>query len=79
MKGKKPSIKVTSKSKASNKNAVPKLAKGKKAVTRKGFSENIKREKMLGQSTKRAVGTAYGEAYLGIDKMEKKAAKKKKK
>lgn len=78
MKGKKSGVKITSKSGASNKNAVPKLARGKKAVTKKGFSENIKRERMLGKSTKRAVGTAYGEAYLGIDKMEKKAEKKKK-
>lgn len=60
------------------KKKVSPLAKGKKAVTPKGFAENIKREKELGKSKKRAVGTAYGEAYLGIDKMEDKKRKKKK-
>lgn len=56
----------------------PKLVKGPKAKSRKGFAENIKREKDMGKSKKRAVGTAYGEAYLGIDKLEKKAAKRRK-
>lgn len=55
----------------------PRLVKGRKARTRKGFDENIKREESLGKKPKRAVGTAYGEAYLGIDKMEKDAAKRK--
>lgn len=49
----------------------PKLVTGPKAKTRAGFSENIQREKSLGKSEKRAVGTAYGEAYLGIDDLEK--------
>lgn len=56
----------------------PKLVRGPKARTRKGFAENIKREEKLGKGKKRAVGTAYGEAYLGIDKLEKNAAKRKK-
>lgn len=51
---------------------VKKLARGEKAITRKGFAENMKREKELGKSKKRQIGTAYGEAYLGIDKMERK-------
>jgi hypothetical protein len=72
-------MKATAKAKTSNKGVAPKLVKGAKAETKKGFAQNIKREKMLGKSEKRAVGTAYGESYLGIDKMEKAAAKRKKK
>ena len=49
----------------------PKLVKGPQARTREGFSENVKREKSLGKSEKRAVGTAYGEAYLGIDDLNR--------
>lgn len=51
---------------------VKKLVRGEKAITRKGFAQNIERERELGKSPKRAVGTAYGEAYLGIDKAEHK-------
>lgn len=47
------------------------LVRGEKARTRKGFAENMEREKELGKSKKRQVGTAYGEAYLGIDKAER--------
>lgn len=54
----------------------PKLVKGQKARTNKGFQENIKREKSLGKSEKRAVGTAYGEDYLAYDKSKAKARKK---
>lgn len=49
------------------------LAKGKKARTPKGFQENIKT--MNKASKKRAVGTAYGEADLAIDKAKKKKVK----
>ena len=52
------------------------LVKGPKAESRKGFKKNIKTMEKAGYSKKRAVGTAYGEAYLGIDDMEKKDAKK---
>lgn len=55
---------------------VPKLVKGQKARTNKGFQENIKREKALGKSEKRAVGTAYGEDYLAYDKDKARARKK---
>jgi len=57
---------------------VAKLVKGPKAETRAGFHENIVRERELGKSPKRAVGTAYGESYLGIDDMERRANKRKK-
>lgn len=53
------------------------LVKGSKARTRKGFAKNIKTMEKAGKSKKRAVGTAYGEAYLGIDEMERKAKRKK--
>lgn len=46
------------------------LVKGKKAKTRKGFSENIKKEMKAGKPQKQAVAIAYSEA---------KRAKKKKK
>lgn len=48
------------------------LAKGPAARSEKGFAQNIKREKELGKSDKRAVGTAYGEAHLAIDRAKKK-------
>lgn len=51
------------------------LAKGKKARTPKGFQENIKTMKKAGYGKKRAVGTAYGEADLAIDKAKKKKVK----
>lgn len=38
------------------------LVKGKKAKTKKGFSENIKREMKEGKPQKQAVAIAYSEA-----------------
>jgi hypothetical protein len=38
------------------------LVKGKKAKTRKGFSENVKREMDAGKPQKQAVAIAYSEA-----------------
>lgn len=38
------------------------LVKGAKARTRKGFSENVKREVKAGKPTKQAVAIAYSEA-----------------
>ena len=52
------------------------LVKGTKARTRKGFAENIKTMEKSGKSRKRSIGTAYGEAYLGIDKAERKKKRK---
>ena len=60
-----------------NKGTAPSLVTGARAETRAGFAQNIRREKDLGKSNKRAVGTAYGESYLGIDKMERDDRKKK--
>lgn len=51
------------------------LVKGKKARTRKGFSENIKREMHEGKPHKQAVAIAYSEARRG--KKAKKPAKRK--
>lgn len=45
--------------------ALPKLVKGKKASSPKGFAENIKRESMLGDKKKQAVKIAYKEAERG--------------
>lgn len=44
------------------------LVKGKKASTRKGFSENIKREMNAGKPQKQAVAIAYSEAREGKKK-----------
>lgn len=44
------------------------LVKGKKAKTRKGFSENIKREVKEGKPPKQAVAIAYSEARKGKKK-----------
>lgn len=41
------------------------LVKGKKAKTRKGFSENVKREMEAGKPQKQAVAIAYSEARRG--------------
>lgn len=38
------------------------LVKGKKAKTRKGFSENVKREMEAGKPQRQAVAIAYSEA-----------------
>ncbi len=41
------------------------LVKGKKAKTKKGFSENVKREMESGKPQKQAVAIAYSEAREG--------------
>ena len=41
------------------------LVKGKKAKSRKGFSENVKREMHEGKPQKQAVAIAYSEARRG--------------
>lgn len=38
------------------------LVKGKKASSKKGFSENVKREMQAGKPQKQAVAIAYSEA-----------------
>lgn len=50
------------------------LVKGKAAKSKKGFSENIKREMNSGKPQKQAVAIAYSEAREG--KKKKKAKKK---
>lgn len=52
------------------------LVKGKKARTRKGFSENVRREKAAGKPTKQAVAIAYSEARRKKKKKKKPAKKK---
>ena len=52
------------------------LVKGKKAKTRKGFSENVEREMHAGKPQKQAVAIAYSEAR---ESKRGKAAKKPKK
>lgn len=54
-----------------SKRGVPPLIRGKEAKTNAGFQENISRERDLGKSMKRAVGTAYGEADLAKRKQRK--------
>jgi hypothetical protein len=49
------------------------LIKGKKAKTKKGFSENVKREMEAGKPKKQAVAIAYSEA--GEKRKKKKAPK----
>ena len=46
------------------------LVKGSKAKTRKGFSDNVKREMDAGKPQKQAVAIAYSEA--GENKKKKK-------
>ena len=41
------------------------LVSGKKAKTRKGFSENIKREMEAGKPQRQAVAIAYSQARKG--------------
>ena len=48
------------------------LVKGKKSRTRKGFSENIRREMEAGKPQKQAVAIAYS-----VARQSKKKAKKK--
>jgi hypothetical protein len=47
------------------------LVKGKKAKTKKGFSENIKREMDAGKPQKQAVAIAYSEARGGKKRSKK--------
>lgn len=49
------------------------LIKGSKAKTKKGFSENVKREMESGKPQKQAVAIAYSEA--GEKKTKKKGKK----
>lgn len=44
------------------------LVKGKKAKTKKGFSENVKREIESGKSQAQSVAIAYSEAGKGKKK-----------
>lgn len=48
------------------------LVKGKKARTKKGFSENVKREMEAGRPQKQAVAIAYSEANRKSKKKRKK-------
>ena len=48
------------------------LVKGKKAKTRKGFSENVKREMDAGKPQKQAVAIAYAQARKKKKKVKKK-------
>lgn len=47
------------------------LIKGKKAQTKSGFSENVKREMKAGKSQKQAVAIAYAQARKGKKKKRK--------
>jgi hypothetical protein len=47
------------------------LVKGKKAKTRKGFGENVKREMKEGKKTSQAVAIAYSEARGKKEKNKK--------
>ena len=47
------------------------LVKGKKAKTREGFSENVKKEIEAGKPQKQAVAIAYSEARQGKKKGKK--------
>ncbi len=49
------------------------LVKGKKASSKKGFSENIRREMHEGKPQKQAVAIAYSEARRGKKKGKGKA------
>jgi hypothetical protein len=53
------------------------LVKGKAAKSKKGFSENVKREMEAGKPQKQAVAIAYSEARNGKKKPKKKTTKKK--
>jgi hypothetical protein len=47
------------------------LVKGKKAKTKEGFSENVKREMNSGKPQKQAVAIAYSEARGGKKRKKK--------
>jgi hypothetical protein len=51
------------------------LVKGKAASTRKGFSENVKREMDEGKKQSQSVAIAYSEARKGKEKPMKKQTK----
>lgn len=53
------------------------LIKGAKAKTKKGFSENIKREMEAGKPQKQAVAIAYSEAGEGKSPKAKPVKRKK--
>lgn len=48
------------------------LVKGKKASSKKGFSENVRREVHSGKPQKQAVAIAYSEARRGKKKKGRK-------
>lgn len=48
------------------------LVKGKSAKTKKGFSENVRREMEAGKPQKQAVAIAYSVARQGKKKAKKK-------
>lgn len=48
------------------------MVRGKKASTRKGFSQNVKREMKEGKPQKQAVAIAYSEAREGKKRHERK-------
>ena len=52
------------------------LVKGKAAKSRKGFSENVRREMEAGKPQKQAVAIAYSEAGEGKKKKSKSKGKK---
>ncbi len=52
------------------------LVKGKKASSKKGFSENVRREMHEGKPQKQAVAIAYSEADRGMKKKSPKIKKK---
>ena len=58
---KKPSANILNRFKETRSINMP-LVKGAKAKTRKGFSENVKREVEAGKPQKQAVAIAYSEA-----------------
>ncbi len=47
------------------------LIKGKKAKTKKGFSENVRREMEAGKPQRQAVAIAYSEAREGKKRRKK--------
>ncbi|BBB15141.1 uncharacterized protein RVIR1_06430 [Candidatus Rickettsiella viridis] len=47
------------------------LIKGKKAATKKGFAENIKREIKAGKPQKQAIAIAYAQARQAKKKSKK--------
>lgn len=54
-----------------NSGVIMPLVKGEKARTKKGFSENIRREMHAGKPQKQSVAIAYSEARRGKKKGKK--------